>query len=84
MYVLHLDLDLLFCYNRDNAGAAWLFVVPWVGRFFSYSRSPRSKGLCDEVLRMVTYGGVVLFLQRLAPHWRHGKTRRASEGIFNH
>ena len=32
---LHLDLVLLFCYIRDNAGAAQLFAAPRVGRFFS-------------------------------------------------
>ncbi len=33
---LHLDLVLLFCYIRDNAGAALLFAAPRVGRFFSF------------------------------------------------
>ena len=67
-YAFRLDLVLLFCYNRDNAGAAQLFVAPWVGRFFSFSRLPRSKGLCDKVLRMVTYGGVVSFFTTFSPH----------------
>jgi len=68
VYALHLDLDLLFCYIRDNAGAALLFAAPRVGRFFSFSRLPRSKGLCDKVLRMVTYGGVVSFFTTFSPH----------------
>ena len=44
VYAFRLDLVLLFCYNRDNAGTAMLFAVPRVGRFFSFSRLPRSKG----------------------------------------
>ena len=36
VYAFRLDLVLLFCYNRDNAGAAQLFAAPRVGRFFSF------------------------------------------------
>ncbi len=36
VYAFRLEFVLLFCYNRDNAGAAHLFAAPRVGRFFSF------------------------------------------------